>query len=143
VFGGAAPSKGTDVAGTIGGFPATGVGQTLTAAAGSRVEGLKLEVTGGAIGERGTLTFSQGYAYQLNNLANSLMGKDGLITGKSDGLNSSIKSVASERDRFSARLEGIEKRYRAQFTALDTMLASMQSTSNYLTQQLASLAANS
>lgn len=143
VFGGAAPVTGTDVAGTIGGYPATGSGQTLTAAAGSRVDGLKIEVTGGAIGDRGTITFSQGYAYQLNNLATALMGKDGTISGKTDGLNSSIKSVASERERFGTRLEQIEKRYRAQFTALDAMLASMQATSNYLTQQLASLAANS
>ena len=33
----------------------------------------------------------------------------------------------------------IEKRYRAQFTALDTMLASMTQTSTYLQQQLANL----
>jgi flagellar hook-associated protein 2 len=33
----------------------------------------------------------------------------------------------------------IEKRYRAQFTALDPMLAQMTSTSNFLTQQLANL----
>lgn len=143
VFGGAAPVKGTDVAGTIGGAAATGNGQTLTAAAGSRAEGLKIDVTGGGTGDRGTITFSQGYAYQLNNLATSFMGKEGLITGKSEGLNTSIKNVGEQRDKFSDRLTDIEKRYRAQFTALDTMLASMQSTSNYLTQQLAALAANS
>jgi len=36
----------------------------------------------------------------------------------------------------------MEKRYRAQFVALDAMLSSMQSTSNYLTQQLAALSTN-
>ena len=42
--------------------------------------------------------------------------------------------------RINLRLEQVEKRYRAQFTALDTMLASMQQTSSYLSQQLAALA---
>jgi len=37
------------------------------------------------------------------------------------------------------RLQNIEKRYRAQFTALDTMIGSMNKTSSFLTQQLANL----
>jgi flagellar hook-associated protein 2 len=89
------------------------------------------------------VTFSQGYAYQLNTLAASFVGTKGLVTGKADGLNVSIKAVSKARDNFSERLEAVEKRYRAQFTALDTALASMQSMSSYLTQQLAALSANS
>jgi flagellar hook-associated protein 2 len=143
IFGAAAPAVGTDVAGTIGGVAATGSGQTLSAAPGSAAAGMQLAITGGATGDRGTVTFSQGYAYQLNNLAASFIGTSGLITGKSDGINVSIKSVASQKDAFNARLADVEKRFRAQFTALDTMLASMQSTSSYLTQQLAAIAKNS
>jgi len=143
VFGSSEPVKGADVAGTIGGAPATGNGKTLTGAAGSKAEGLALEITGGAAGDRGTVSFTQGYAYQLNNLATSFMGKDGLITSKSEGLSTSIKSTTKERERMVERLTDMEKRYRAQFVALDAMLTSMQSTSNYLQQQLAALAANS
>ncbi len=44
-----------------------------------------------------------------------------------------------EREAFEARLESVQKRYSAQFTALDSTIASMTQTSNYLTQQLASL----
>ena len=53
---GAAPSStpGLDVAGTIGGFNATGSGQRLTAAAGSPTTGLVLDVIGGSTGTRGT-----------------------------------------------------------------------------------------
>lgn len=142
IFGAATPSKGKDVEGTIGGVAATGNGQTLTAAAGSPAEGIQVSVTGGLVGERGSVTFSQGFAYQLTNLAAGFIGKDSLLQGKTDGLNVSIKSVAAQRERFEARLESIEKRYRAQFVALDAMLASMQNTSNYLTQQLASLSSN-
>jgi len=36
----------------------------------------------------------------------------------------------------------VEAMYRAQFTSLDSMVTSMQSTQSYLTQQLAAIAAN-
>jgi flagellar hook-associated protein 2 len=143
LFGTAAPVKGSNVEGTIGGVAATGNGQTLTAAAGSAAEGIQLTIKSGATGDRGTVTFSQGYAYQLTNLATSFVGNNSIIKSKTDGLSVSIKSVADQRDKFSQRLTGIEARYRAQFTALDTMLQSMQSTQSYLTQQLAAIAANS
>lgn len=142
LFGAAAPVKGKNVEGTIGGVAATGNGQTLTAAAGSPADGIQLSITGGLIGERGTVSFSKGFAFELTNLAASFTGKDSLLNSKTDGLNVTLKSVTSARDRFESRLETIEKRYRAQFTALDTALMSMQSTSAYLTQQLAALTAN-
>ncbi len=142
LFGGATPVKGANVEGTIGGVAATGNGQVLTAAAGSPAEGIQLSITGGAIGERGSVSFSKGFAFELTNLAAGFIGKDSLLTSKTDGLNVTLKSVTSARERFETRLETIEKRYRAQFTALDTALMSMQSTSAYLTQQLAALSAN-
>lgn len=142
LFGGATPEKGKDVVGTIGGVAARGNGQELTASENSGAAGIQVSITGGATGERGTVTFSQGFAYQLTNLAASFIGKDSLLTSKTDGLKESIKSIADQRSRFETRLESIEKRYRAQFVALDTSLASMQNTSTYLTQQLAALSAN-
>ena len=142
LFGDATPEKGKDVVGTIGGVAARGNGQELTAGENSGAAGIQVTISGGATGERGTVTFSQGFAYQLTNLAASFIGKDSLLSSKTDGLNASIKSIADQRSRFETRLEGIEKRYRAQFVALDTSLASMQNTSTYLTQQLAALSAN-
>ena len=115
----------------------------MTGQAGSGIEGLKIEITGGAIGDRGNISFSQGYAYQLNNLATSFLGAKGLIGSRTEGLNKNIKDIGKQRDAFNTKLEGVEARYRAQFTRLDTVLAQMQSTQAYLTQQLASLAANS
>lgn len=143
LFGGATPGKGADVEGTIGGVAATGNGQALTAAPGSAAEGIQVSITGGLVGARGNVTFSQGFAYQLNNLASTFIGSNSLLKSKTDGLDISIKSVAAQQARFETRLESIEKRYRAQFVALDSMLTSMQSTSDYLTQQLAALSANS
>ncbi len=142
IFGGATPVAGTDVAGTLGGKAIIGTGQTMTGADGTDAAGLKIDITGGALGDRGTISFSQGYAYQLNNLATSFLGTGGLLTSATDGLNKSIKDVTKQRDAFSAKLDDIEKRYRTQFTRLDATLAKMQSTQAYLTQQLAAIASN-
>lgn len=138
---GASPvvSNGVDVAGTINGVAATGNGQTLAAALGDASEGLALRIAGGALGARGSVTYSQGYAYQLDQYLKTLLDNDGSLKARTNGIDSSIKSLDQRQQQLEARLVQIEKRYRAQFTALDSMLSSMNSTSTFLTQQLASL----
>jgi flagellar hook-associated protein 2 len=133
-------TTGTDIKGTIGGMPATGSGQQLTGAAGSAAEGLRVRITGGAENaSRGTITFAYGYAHQLSQLMDTYLGSKGLITARTDGLNSTLKDLGNRRDSISRRLEQVEQRYRVQFTALDTMISSMNQTSTYLAQQLANL----
>ncbi|KAB2843630.1 MAG: flagellar filament capping protein FliD [Burkholderiales bacterium] len=137
--GGSTATAGLDVAGTIDGVSATGTGQYLTAAGGSSAEGLKIQVLGGALGARGTVTATQGFAYQLSQLATGFLASNGSLASRSDGINARIKLNQKQQEALNQRLINIEKRYRAQFTALDTMIARMNQTSNYLTQQLANL----
>lgn len=128
-------TEGVDVAGTIGGLAATGSGQFLTGSSGD-VAGLKLEIVGGTTGSRGRIDFSQGFADRLNKLASGFIGTDGKISALREGLNASIKDLTKRYDAMESRLTDIEARYRKQFTALDVMIASMNSTSDFLTQQL-------
>ena len=137
-----APTAGVDAAGTINGVAATGSGQTLAAASGDASEGLRIAINGGALGARGTVSFSRGYADQLNTLVGDLLTSDGIIASRTDGINASIKDIDRRQEDFTRRLEGIEARYRAQFTALDTMLSSLNQTSQFFEQQLASLQKN-
>nr|WP_260115618.1 flagellar filament capping protein FliD [Pseudoduganella ginsengisoli] len=139
IFGAATSVDGVDVAGTIGGFSASGDGQMLTGAPGAPTEGLKLEIKGDTIGARGTLGFSQGYAYQLDTLAKNYLGATGILTGRTKGLNDTVKDIGKQKDAFNAKLVDIEARYRKQYTALDTALSSMSKTASFLTQQFASL----
>ncbi len=62
-----------------------------------------------------------------------------VVASRTAGLNASIKNISSRRDALNLRLAAVEKRYRAQFTALDVMMSSMTQTSTFLTQQLANL----
>lgn len=132
-------TDGVDVAGSIGGMPAIGSGQFLTGGEGTPVDGLKLQITG-ATGDRGDIEFARGYAFLLNSLIDSYTASKGLIASRKDGINASIKEIGEQRDKLNTRLAATEKRYRAQFTALDVTMSNMTKTSSYLTQQLASLA---
>jgi flagellar hook-associated protein 2 len=133
-------TTGVDVAGTIGGQPATGSGQMLTANKGTDADGLKLEITGGALGNRGSIDFSQGYADRLDKLLSGYLGSSGTIGGRTDGINRSIADLDDQADALNIRLTALEANYRARFSALDALVTSMQATQSYLTQQLASIA---
>ncbi len=136
LFGTPVETAGVDVAGTINGVTATGSGQTLTGAAES--SGLVLNITGGSTGARGEIDFAHGFAAKLNKLIGNML--DGhLIDSRIDGINSTIKDIGLQRDTLNQRLADTEQRLRAQFTALDTTMASMTQTSTFLTQQLSKL----
>ncbi len=134
----ASGTAGVDAAGSIGGVSATGSGRYLTGA--GDADGLKIEVTGGSTGERGGVYYSQGYAYRLDTLMAELLDvDDGMIAGKTEGINASIESIGARRETLNRRLVDVERRLRAQFTALDSIVAQLRSTSDYLSRQLTSL----
>ena len=131
-----------NTAGTINGVAATGSLTGLTGATGNASSGLSLNVTGGALGSRGTVKFTLGYAAQLDRVINNLLSDTGIVASKTEGLNTSITRLDKKTESLNVRLAGVEARYRTQFTKLDSLLSGMSTTSNYLTQQLASINAN-
>ncbi len=137
--GGGTELAGLDVKGTINGAPATGNGQSLTGDAGNPSAGLAVTVAGGALGNRGTVNYSQGYAFQFDKLTTALLASTGTLAARTDGIAASIKGIGKSRDDLSARLLVTEKRYRAQFTALDMTISKMSTTSTFLSQQLSQL----
>ena len=137
--GAAASSPGSDVVGTINGVAATGSGQVLTGAGGP-ADGVKALVVGGAPGARGNISFSQGYAYLLNKALDSMLSSSGALASNTDNVNKNIADLHKRADNLTVQLTNMEKRYRTQYTALDSMLTKMSQTSSYLTQQLAAIA---
>jgi flagellar hook-associated protein 2 len=136
LFGTPVETSGVDVAGTINGITATGSGQILSGSADS--SGLVLNIAGGSTGARGDIDFAHGFAAKLDTLIEEML--DGrLIDNRIDGINSSIKDIDNQREVLNRRLVDVEKRIRAQFTALDSMVAGMTQTSNFLQQQLSRL----
>lgn len=134
----ATATAGSDVAGTINGVAATGSGQYLTGVGGP-ADGIKLLVVGGSAVARGTVNFSQGYAYLLNKAVDAMLSSSGALASNTDNVNKNIADLHKRADNLTVQLTAMEKRYRTQYTALDSMLTKMSQTSTFLTQQLASL----
>ncbi len=78
----------------------------------------------------------QGYAFRLNALMDDTLDGDGLISTRESGINASISTIKDGIERMGTRLEIVESRLRAQFSALDLLVSNMQTTGNFLTQQL-------
>ncbi len=127
------------VAGTLNGIAATGSGSQLLGATGSNSAGIKLSINGSSTGSRGSVTFSRGLASELSQAIGQWLDSDGLLTAKTDGIQSSIKGLNSKVDNINARLPMIEQRYRAQYAKLDSLLSSMQNTSSFISQQITAL----
>ncbi|WP_426190445.1 flagellar filament capping protein FliD [Massilia sp. DWR3-1-1] len=84
---------------------------------------------------------NRGFGAQMDVTLGRILSPVGTLPSHTNSFNSSIKDLEKQRTTLTARLADVEKRYRAQFSALDSAMASMTTTSTYLTQQLAAIAA--
>ena len=130
-------------AGSIFGF-ATGAG--VKGAVGSVAQGLpdasaglSLRVTGGALGERGTVGFVRGIADQLDTLLDSFLDSNGLLSNRSSSLTKELEGIAEDRVDLESRIEASEARLRSSFLANDLIISSLNTTADFLTSQLSLL----
>ncbi len=80
-----------------------------------------------------------GFAKQLEDSLKDYTRAGGLISDRTDGLNSRNRRLDDQLERMEYRLERTEARYRRQFTAMDALVAQLQATSSYMAQQLGTL----
>lgn len=130
---------GVDVAGTIGGVDAVGSGQLLRGGVGTAVDGVQLVIEGSATGHRGSVQFSRGITDQLKTLIGGFLDNEGILSARTDSIESAVEEIGVEREALDRRMAILEARYRSQFTVLDTLMAQLNSTSSFLTQQIDAL----
>ncbi len=80
-----------------------------------------------------------GVATRLFNTIEARLKSDAGLETRNASLQKEVADIQDDKDTLDARMALIEERYRKQFTAMDTLLASLTSTSNYLAQQLENL----
>lgn len=74
----------------------------------------------------------------MDTLIKSNLDKEtGTLTQRTNSLNKQIKDLESRLDALDARMEKVSDRYTKQFTAMETLVTQMQTTSDSLTQALA------
>jgi len=147
-------TMGVDVAGKIDGVDAFADGQFLLSESGDS-SGIKLEITGGALGSRGSVSFSEGTTVLMNELLLGMI--DNQITNASGDVNSSSVDNAppstlldSKTDSLYKKLEQLDRqdadlklkmdKYEArlykQFNAMDAAVAALNGTMGSLDSML-------
>jgi len=79
---------------------------------------------------------SNGVSGKLDALLSDLTSSSGIFQTRENSLNDQLRSLADKQTALDARIDSFTKRYRAQFTALDTLVNQLNSTGSFLTQQL-------
>ncbi|KAF7598167.1 MAG: hypothetical protein CGU29_05585 [Candidatus Dactylopiibacterium carminicum] len=80
-----------------------------------------------------------GIASAINTRVTGMLSTTGMFTSRTTGLTDSSNDIDDRIDALNTRMDAVEARYRAQFTTLESTLASLNTTSTYLTQQIEAL----
>lgn len=83
------------------------------------------------------------YGKSFSETISSLVDSSGSVSTRVNSLNTLLRRTTDSQDALTVRVANIEKRYRAQFGTLDTLINSLTTTSGYLTQQFAALQSSS
>jgi flagellar hook-associated protein 2 len=94
-------------------------------------------------GPAGTTTGTLGFGKSISSLVGAITGVGGSLSTAKAGVNTSLKTLASRYTTMQVNVDAKVAAYRSQFTKLDVMMSSMNSTLSYLNSQFSpSVAAN-
>ncbi|MGF2684956.1 flagellar filament capping protein FliD [Marinobacter sp. DUT-3] len=85
----------------------------------------------------------EGIAERTVNVVSNFLASDGALATRTEGLNGDLEKIQEQRDRLEMRLEALEERLFNQFSAADSLIAQLNSTGDFVSQQLAALAPKS
>lgn len=102
----------------------------LSNAVGSPAELKKLLATDGSG------SADSGFARRFKRLADTALGSGGLFENRTSGLKANITRLGNDQTAMQRRIALTETRLRAQYSALDTKMASLTALSSYMTQQI-------
>ena len=77
----------------------------------------------------------EGIAANLDSMLDTFLGSAGLLSSRTTSINGVLASIESERSELDRRMQSVEARYYKQFNAMDSMLAEIEATGNFLSQQ--------
>jgi len=86
---------------------------------------------------------NNGIAAQLRAMADQVLGFDGSINSRSEGLRKRIDMNQDRQEQLEERVAAVERRLRAQYTALDRQMAALTGLASYVNQQFGATNNNS
>ena len=84
-------------------------------------------------------TTEKGLSQDIATVLEGLIDTDGIVTVRSKGADETVLDHKAELATLEERMEAVYQRYLSQFAAMETIMASMNTTKDYLTGQLESL----
>ncbi len=85
---------------------------------------------------------NDGFARRYAALATQVLGSDGTLTTRTEGLRERLSRNSDNQTRLSERIDRYQARLVAQYTAMDANLSKLNALQTYMTQQLAALTAS-
>jgi flagellar hook-associated protein 2 len=84
-------------------------------------------------------TASKGLSQDIATMLEGFSDSDGVLTLRSSNAETSLKDYKERLVILEARMEGVYQRYLTQFSAMESLMATMDTTKDYLEGQLESL----
>ncbi len=84
----------------------------------------------------GSSTGEMGFVRRFQNLANAALGSSGVFETRNTSLQASITRNSKTQDAMQQRLDKTRARLQAQYSALDTKMATLSNLSSYMSQQI-------
>lgn len=81
----------------------------------------------------------RGIATALGSYLDGVLGTSSLLANREDGLRTQLAGITEQRESLDVRIAGLEARFVAQFSALDSLVAQLTQTGSFLDQALSNL----
>ncbi len=78
---------------------------------------------------------------KLDEKVDDFLASDGLIASRNNTFLAQLKDIDAQRERLTLRVESFQERIRKQYTNLDILVGQLQSTGDFVTQQLETISA--
>lgn len=130
------------LAGAVGAVSTAGdIGLSVDAGGVLKLDGSKLDslLTGDPGALAAVLQGTDGLVTRMSTVVSGYVSSGGVLKARTDSIDRSLSDISDQRETLAARMDDLQSRYLRQFNALDGLLAQIQSTSSFLTQQLAAL----
>lgn len=123
-------TAGTDVAGSVNGEVGFGLGNVLLPKLGNDAEGLTLIVDESATSA--TVSFSRGFAGELDTLIDDFLSSTGLIVAREANLEQKLEDLDDDQELLDRRMTIFEERLMRQFIAMESILNGLNSSGSFL-----------
>src|SRR5690606_36805859 len=103
--------------------------------------GLRLKITGGNVGSRGSVTYVSGFGDRLKDIMDGFLnGQNSVIAGRERALDTEVKNIGEAGERIEIRLAASEARLRASSLFNDAIISTLNTTLDYVKQQFEAMA---